>query len=652
VSHRVIIASFDPVRAEILVTGSGNAAIRADRPARLEKIDARKADCLVIHAGSYVELEEWLRHAGGISEALPWIAVSDSEEVIDSAIDLGASDVIFESSLALLPFSIKKVLKLEALHPKQRSAKPLEEDPAGLVEHVIDVITVLDIKGNITYESPSVKRALGYEQPELVGRNAFSLIHPLDVPRVLPVFMLGVATPNSPLAAKFRFKHADGSWAYLESLGKSVYTSEGVRILVASRIVTEKAHLTTLGQTETRFMNVVEGLGEGLFIINKQDCIDYANSRMTQLTGYSQEELIGREAKMALLEETGWAAFEECRARTLTGKSEEFEFEMHRKNGVSFWAHMHLTPYVDHEGVIIGTLAAVTNVTERKIAERKLEEARGQLEAQVEELRRAKVKAEEMSQLKSAFLANMSHEIRTPMNSILGFASVLREQLESATDEESKESAEFALMIESSGKRLLSTINGILDLARIESDKMEIRPKWILLPEEVGQVVSSLKPLAKQKGLERRYRPSPRLTNVDVFADNEAISHVLNNLIGNAIKFTEYGFVEVMLELEHSHEVGKGVASGVTIYVMDSGVGISEEFIPHIFDEFKQESSGWARNFEGTGLGLTITKKLIDLMGGEITVTSSRGKGATFKVWLPCEIRKHETEEQAEFATA
>src|SRR6476620_25159 len=127
---------------------------------------------------------------------------------------------------------------------------------------------------------------------------------------------------------------------------------------------------------------------------------------------------------------------------------------MRRKNVNSFWTMMNVTPYVDHEGVIIGTLAACTNVTERKIAERKLEEAREQLEHRVEELAHAKERAEEMSRLKSAFLANMSHEIRTPMNSILGFSSVLREQLEGS------EAEEFAAMIESSGKRLLNTING------------------------------------------------------------------------------------------------------------------------------------------------------------------------------------------------
>lgn len=619
------------------MTGCGHPASFASSPAQLSAIDTNSVDCVVLHASSKEELLKWRQLLGLSISQVPWIVVSLLIEVIDLAIELGANDVVTESALIQLPLSIRRVCT-------QRNASGqrqlLENDHSAMIENVIDVITVLDIKGNIIYESPSIKRALGYEQQDLVGRNAFTLIHPLDVPRVLPVFMLGVATPNSPLAAKFRFKAANGTWAYLEALGKAVYTPGGMRVIVSSRIVTEKAHLITLGQTETRFMNVVEGLGEGLFIIDKNESIMYANTRITQLTGYSQEELIGSIAKKTLVEESGWASFDESRARTLNGKSDELELQMHRKNGVLFWTHVNLTPFINHEGVIIGSLAAVTNITERKIAERKLEEARELLESQIDELRRAKEKAEEMSRLKSAFLANMSHEIRTPMNSILGFASVLREQLESNVDQESKQSSEFALMIEKSGKRLLSTINGILDLARIESDRVEISPTWVCISTEVAQMVKVLEPLARQKGLDLRYRSSERFDGIEVLLDHEALSHIANNLIGNSIKFTEHGFVEVMLELEQIHDRTHKADMGITLYVMDSGIGISEEFIPHIFDEFKQESSGWARSYEGTGLGLTITRRLVDLMGGEIAVTSSRGKGATFKVWLPCNVRK------------
>lgn len=631
----VLLTSSDPSSVEQALQSAGHACTIATTTTALKRLRNSASDCNVIACENEATLGLWLTGLKEFTTPASFVVVSHSDEVLATALRSGAAQVCRAESLSLLPAMLERACAIGSL---ERSANALigkvsnlEDDNTSLLENLIDVVTVLDIKGTITYESPSVKRALGYEQPELVGRNAFTLIHPLDVPRVLPVFMLGVATPGSPLAAKFRFRHADGSWAYLESLGKAIYTPDGMRVMVTSRVVTEKAHLVTLGQTETRFMNVVEALGEGLFIIDKNSRINYVNSRMTQLSGFAQEELIGNFAT-ELLDDEARMKFEQSRALSLSGKSDELELQMRRKNGNSFWTMMHVTPFVDHEGVIIGTLAACTNVTERKIAEKKLDEARVQLENRVVELARAKDKAEEMSRLKSAFLANMSHEIRTPMNSILGFSSVLREQLEGS------ESEEFAAMIESSGKRLLNTINGILDLARIESNKMELHPAPINLVTEIEDILHTLQPLAIQKGIDLRFAPTKKLEQAIVEIDPMGLAQIVTNLAGNAIKFTERGFVEVLADIEHSNQRDEKL-TGITLYVIDSGIGISEDFIPHIFDEFKQESSGWARDYEGTGLGLTITKRLVDLLGGEISVMSSRGSGATFKVFLPCRIR-------------
>jgi PAS domain S-box-containing protein len=631
---RILLVSSDPASVEQALRSAGHNCTTATTTTALKRLGSDASDCCVIACENEATLALWMAGLQEFTPPSPFIVVSHSEEVLSTALRAGAAQACPATSLALLPAMLERACKTGSLERTAEDligkVKNLEEDNTALVENLIDIVTVLDIKGTITYESPSIKRALGYEVEEIVGRNAFSMIHPLDVPRVLPVFMLGVATPGSPLAAKFRFKHANGSWAYLESLGKAVNTVDGIRVMVTSRIVTEKAHLVTLGQTETRFMNVVEALGEGLFIVDKDSRISYVNSRMTQLSGYTQEELIGSNAEV-LLENDDWNIFEQSRTLSLNGKSDELEVQMRRKNGNSFWTMMNVTPYVDHEGVIIGTLAACTNVTERKIAERKLEEARLQLEHRVEELARAKEKAEEMSRLKSAFLANMSHEIRTPMNSILGFSSVLREQLFGS------EAEEFAAMIESSGKRLLNTINGILDLARIESNKIELHPVSINLATEVEDILHTLRPLAIQKGIDLRFAPTHKVQNTLVEIDPMGLAQIVTNLAGNAIKFTERGFVEVLADIEHSNQREEKL-SGVTLYVVDSGIGISEEFIPHIFDEFKQESSGWARDYEGTGLGLTITKRLVDLLGGEISVKSSRGHGATFKVFLPCKL--------------
>ncbi|HET6511663.1 MAG TPA: PAS domain-containing protein, partial [Candidatus Kapabacteria bacterium] len=342
---KILLLTTDPSSVEPVLQSAGHTCTTTTTTTALKRIGkSAKIDCVVISCESEEALSIWQQGLQEFCAPSPSVVVSHADQVLELALRKGAAQACSVSTIGLLPAMVERACKIGTLERATEDlldrVLSLEEDNTALVDNVIDVITVLDIKGNITYESPSIKRALGYEQPELIGRNAFSLIHPLDVPRVLPVFMLGVATPGSPLAAKFRFRNAEGGWSYLESLGKAVNTSKGLRVMVTSRIVTEKAHLTTLGETETRFMNVVEALGEGLFIIGKDSRINYVNSRMTQLSGYTQEELIDSVAKELLIAQDEWALFDQSRTLALNGKSDEIEIQLKRKNGASLWIMM------------------------------------------------------------------------------------------------------------------------------------------------------------------------------------------------------------------------------------------------------------------------------------------------------------------------
>lgn len=250
-----------------------------------------------------------------------------------------------------------------------------------------------------------------------------------------------------------------------------------------------------------------------------------------------------------------------------------------------------------------GILVSMRDVTQRKRFEAELVEA--------------KEKAEEMARLKSAFLANMSHEIRTPLTAILGFADVLAREV-------TGEHREFAELIQEGGQRLSETLNSVLDLARLEAGGFKPEFETIDAGETVHSVTSVFQTLAQKKGVELKTEmlPEPLL----VRADRTVLSRVLQNLIGNAIKFTDHGSVTVNVEKEQSW---------FEIHVIDTGSGIDSEFIPHLFDEFKQESTGLARSHEGTGLGLTITRRLVELMEGEIRVKSTKGEGSTFTVRIP-----------------
>ena len=233
------------------------------------------------------------------------------------------------------------------------------------------------------------------------------------------------------------------------------------------------------------------------------------------------------------------------------------------------------------------------------------------------ELMHAKDEAEEMARLKSSFLANMSHEIRTPLSSIIGFADTLAQELET-------NHREFATLIGQSGKRLLNTLNSVLDYARLESGKMDVRFEIVNLTELVRETVSIFQAKAKAKGLVLEMHSADLETLAKL--DRSLFIRALDNLTENAIKFTEKGVVSITMREE---------PNVVVIEIQDTGCGISEAFLPSVFDEFKQESSGMARSHEGSGLGLRITKQLVEQMNGTISVSSQKHVGSVFTLRFP-----------------
>ena len=230
----------------------------------------------------------------------------------------------------------------------------------------------------------------------------------------------------------------------------------------------------------------------------------------------------------------------------------------------------------------------------------------------------AKEHAEELLQMKTSFLNNMSHELRTPLTSILGYAEVLHEEETSDTQQA------FAERILDSAKRLRTTLNSVLDLAQLESGEATLELEQVDIAHEAQEVVSLLKPIADQKGIQ--LETVITTTDTEARADVACIDRITNNLVGNAIKFTDQGRVTV--------EVG-ATDQSVFIQVEDTGIGIHEDFLDHLFDEFRQESTGLQRTHEGTGLGLAITKRLVDLLDGSIEVESQKGVGSCFTVFLP-----------------
>jgi CheY-like chemotaxis protein len=226
-----------------------------------------------------------------------------------------------------------------------------------------------------------------------------------------------------------------------------------------------------------------------------------------------------------------------------------------------------------------------------------------------------------MNRLKSSFLANMSHEVRTPLIGILGYSEIL---LEKSFDEDKQ----MVEVIHSSGKRLLETLNMILDLSRIESNKKEIKYQAVNVVEAVENCHKTFYALAVKKNL--AFEVNIKHKNLSFYTDPVIFNSILNNLIGNAVKFTSQGFITLTADKETLDET-----SYVKISVSDTGIGISPENQKIIFSEFRQISEGYKRTYDGAGLGLTITKKFIELLDGKIFFESKLNSGSTFTVLLP-----------------
>ena len=250
-----------------------------------------------------------------------------------------------------------------------------------------------------------------------------------------------------------------------------------------------------------------------------------------------------------------------------------------------------------------------------------LQQTADELQEQNTELELQRRQVEEANRLKSEFLSNMSHELRTPLNSVMALSRVLISQ---ASHKLSEDESNYLKVIERSGKNLLALINDILDLAKIEAGRMDVSLKLFPLGSAVETIMERLEPLAKEKGLDLNQEIPADLPQIE--SDEIRVHQILQNLVGNAVKFTNEGSVTVTVISD---------AENIHIEVADTGIGIAEKDLPHIFEEFRQVDGSSARAYEGTGLGLTIAYRAARMLGGELRVESVLGKGSKFTLTLP-----------------
>ena len=276
-------------------------------------------------------------------------------------------------------------------------------------------------------------------------------------------------------------------------------------------------------------------------------------------------------------------------------------------------------------GTVIGYDGLISDITERKIAEEALKQYRDHLEELVKErtaeLELEKEHAESADRLKSAFLATMSHELRTPLNSIIGFTGILMQERPGPLNAEQKKQLGMA---QNSARHLLSLINDVLDISKIEAGQLKVSIETFALPEIILKVAESCKPMAQKKNLNITVSIADEINFIQ--SDKLRVQQILINLVNNAIKFTDEGGIAIDASIRGTF---------VLIRVKDSGIGIEKEQIEQLFKPFIQIDTGLTRKHEGTGLGLSICKKLLILLNGSIEVESRFGAGSIFTVSLP-----------------
>jgi len=355
----------------------------------------------------------------------------------------------------------------------------------------------------------------------------------------------------------------------------------------------------------------------------------FANKGYLTRFGKSSEDMQGIRMQDFLGEEM-FRNNEPFVRKVLLGTRQEFVLTLTKPTGELEHVKVHYIPDIDGNQVR-GFYVLVMDVTELKQTQLQLEELNSTLQKRTAE-------AEQANRSKSQFLANMSHEIRTPMNGVIGMTSLL---LNTNLDQSQREYAELVLM---SGNNLMQLINNILDLSKIEANKVELLNQPFDLQEEISETVELLSFQAREKGLEFGSYIDP---DVPILLSGDAgrLRQVLVNLIGNSIKFTSHGSVALKIHLEKTQD------QKVLLHfsVIDSGIGVAADKQKSIFESFTQADDSNSRKFGGTGLGLTICKQLVEMLGGEIGVNSSEGKGATF--WFTMLFEKQPNTEVFTHAT-
>ncbi len=460
-----------------------------------------------------------------------------------------------------------------------------------------------------------VNRALcdliGYAAEELLGQTFQAITHPDDLATDLEYMRQLLAGNMRSYQMEKRYLHKSGRivWGLLSvSLVRDAHGQPSYFISQIQDITARKQAEARVRESEERYRSLFEYASDGIALLTADGIIMSVNRAYEAMTGWTSAETIGHRysefvtpASIVLIEERT------RRVRAGERVPSIYEQEMPRPDGSIVSVEARTRFIRNQAGQPLGVFAILRDITERKRTE--------------EELRQAKEAAEAANRAKSEFLATMSHELRTPLGVILGYTELL---LEDAFGRLGEKQTDSLRRIDRNARELLDLITAVLDLSRLEAGRLPLRMRQTQVADVLQEVQAETQPLQEQARLTFGWEIEPALPVLDT--DPGKLKIVLKNLIGNAVKFTPSGSITV---------AARRARGGVEICVTDTGIGIPPESQACIFEPFWQLEHPLASRAGGTGLGLHIVKRLLDLLGGTVTVESAVGRGTTFGVWLP-----------------